>query len=110
MCAANVGAREEVSMSRHAERDGCTNSMHRGATAVFAANLGPEVRRSQSAARDFRDDVSTMYQKAAMFSTGSRDEAVRRGRAITSLGPREVPNAMYERAAAVCEFYLGELR
>merc|ERR1712007_220731 len=101
MCAANVGAREEVSMSRHAERDGCTNSMHRGATAVFAANLGPEVRRSQSAARDFRDDVST---KAAMFSTGSRDEAVRRDRAITSLGSREVPNAMYERAAAVCEF------
>lgn len=56
--AANYGAREEVSMSRYAERDGCTNSMHRGATAMFAANLGPEVRRSQSAARDFRDDVS----------------------------------------------------
>merc|ERR1712007_370413 len=28
MFAANVGARDEVSMSRHVERDGCTNSMH----------------------------------------------------------------------------------
>jgi len=82
MFEANVGAREQVSMSQRAGGD-------RGAAAMYAPNLG-------QASRNPRDDINAMYQKAV----GSRDEAVRRQEAVTSQGSREVSNPMYQKAAA----------
>jgi len=82
MFEANVGAREQMSMSQRAGGD-------RGAAAMYAPNLG-------QAARNPRDDINAMYQKAV----GSRDEGVRRDEAVTSQGSREVSNTMYQKAAA----------
>jgi len=109
MFGANVGVREDVSMSRCAERESDTNAMHRSATAKSAAYVGPEVRTAQRAAGESRDDVNTMHQKAvsAMFATGSRDEAVRRDEAGTSQGSGEMPNAMHQKAAAVFASNVG---
>merc|ERR1712007_43249 len=86
-----------VSMSQRAERERETNATHRSATAKSAAYVGPEVRIRQRAARESRDNVKAVHQKApsAMFATGSRDEAVRREEA------GDMPNAMHHKAAAV---------
>jgi len=82
MFEANVGAREQMSMSQRAGGD-------RGTAAMYAPNLGQP-------ARNPRDDINAMYQKAV----GSRDEAVRREEAVTAQGSREVSNPMYQKAAA----------
>merc|ERR1712007_315664 len=103
MLGAIVREREAVSMSQHAECERDTNATHRSATAKSGAYVGPEVRRAQRSARESRDDVNAMHEKAAstMFATGSRDEAVRRDEAGTSQGSRDAPNAMPQKVTAV---------
>jgi len=126
MFGTNGVEREAVSKSQKSqnvelERD--TNAMHRSATAKSGAYVGPEVRKAQRSARESRDDVSAMHQKAAstMFSTGARDEAVRRDEAgahavfaaHAGLKVEASTDVMYQRADtayAASTSHLDELR